>query len=188
MERTASLLESALLGLLRQAPASGYDLRKIFVTTPMGSFSDSPGAIYPALKRLEARGLVRGKVEERGGLRRRNVFRPTSDGEAALKRWLAKPVTREDVAKRMDELLLRFAFMEAALGRMRVLRFLEEFERALAAYVPELRGYLQSNRAAMPTSAWLALDSGVRQCETQLAWCRAAIREYDDAQNKGKRR
>ena len=38
---------------------SGYDLRKIFTTTAMGSFSDSPGAIYPALARLEANGLVR---------------------------------------------------------------------------------------------------------------------------------
>ena len=58
-----SLLGFALLGLIHQQPMSGYDLRKIFASTAMGSFSDSPGAIYPA-RRLEARGLVRGTVEE----------------------------------------------------------------------------------------------------------------------------
>src|SRR5260370_3518580 len=57
-----SLLAYALLGLLRQQPRSGYDLRKIFANTPMGTFSDSPGAIYPALQRLEKHGLVSSRV------------------------------------------------------------------------------------------------------------------------------
>jgi len=55
-----SALAFALLGLIGQEPRSGYDLRKFFSSTPMISFSDSPGAIYPALRRLEQRGLVRG--------------------------------------------------------------------------------------------------------------------------------
>ena len=65
-----SLLGFALLGLIFEQPRSGYDLRKIFTTTAMGSFSDSPGAIYPALARLEANGLVRGTVEESASLLR----------------------------------------------------------------------------------------------------------------------
>ena len=48
-----SLLGFALLGLLHQKSASGYDLRKIFASTAMGTFSDSPGAIYPTLTMLE---------------------------------------------------------------------------------------------------------------------------------------
>jgi len=40
-----SVLGYALLGLLQQQDRSGYDLRKIFSTTPMKSFSDSPGSI-----------------------------------------------------------------------------------------------------------------------------------------------
>src|SRR5580704_12277438 len=63
----------ALLGLLHQKPASGYDLRKIFSSTSLKSYSDSPGAIYPALGRLEKQGLIRGTVEEVSGLRRRQI-------------------------------------------------------------------------------------------------------------------
>ena len=51
------LLGHALLGLLHGSSLSGYDVRKIFTETPMGSFSNSPGAIYPALERLEKAGL-----------------------------------------------------------------------------------------------------------------------------------
>ena len=44
MARTLSLLEFALLGLVHDhQPCCGYDLRKVFAETPMGSFSDSPG-------------------------------------------------------------------------------------------------------------------------------------------------
>lgn len=64
-----SLLGYALLGLLHQRPSSGYALRRTFATMPMGTFSDSPGAIYPALRRLEQQGLVRGRLESSAGLR-----------------------------------------------------------------------------------------------------------------------
>ena len=53
----------ALLGLIEQKPASGYDLRKIFSSTSMKYYSDSPGAIYPALGRLEQQGLLRGTID-----------------------------------------------------------------------------------------------------------------------------
>ena len=54
-KRTPTALEYALLGLLHQQPQSGYDLRKVFETTALGNYSGSPGAIYPALRRLESR-------------------------------------------------------------------------------------------------------------------------------------
>lgn len=178
MVRSLSLLEHALLGLVRQNPASGYDLRKIFSNTPMGSFSDSPGAIYPALRRLEARALIQGRLEERSGLRRRNVFRVTAAGTAEVRRWLARPPAREDVVSRMDEVILRFAFMEAALGRRQVERFLQKLEGELAAYIPVLRAHLTRHRATMPDSARLALDFGLRSYESHLEWCRHAMRAY----------
>src|SRR5260370_23708791 len=86
----------ALLGLIWEEPRSGYDLRKFFSSTPMISFSDSPGAIYPALHRLEQRGLVRGHVEERPGLRRRRIFQLTARGRAALRRGQKQQVVRHD--------------------------------------------------------------------------------------------
>ncbi len=66
----------ALLGLVRLRPRSGYDLRRVFESTPMAYFSSSPGAIYPALGRLERGGLIAGKVDGRQPLRPRPCLRP----------------------------------------------------------------------------------------------------------------
>ena len=37
-------------------------VKKIFALTPMAGFSDSPGAIYPALRKLERNNLVERRV------------------------------------------------------------------------------------------------------------------------------
>jgi DNA-binding PadR family transcriptional regulator len=177
-ERNISLLGYALLGLLYSRPSSGYDLRKIFALTPLRSFSDSPGAIYPALQRLEERRLIRGKVEEGSGLRRRKIYRLSAGGVAELKKWLIRPVTGEDVVRGMDELLLRFAFMDSVIERSVVIEFLRAWERELKSYVPTLREYLKSEQSKMPTCGRLALESGIRSYETQLRWVRDALATY----------
>jgi DNA-binding PadR family transcriptional regulator len=178
MENT-SLLGFALLGLLHQQPMSGYDLLKVFATSAMGSFSDSPGAIYPALKRLEARGLVRGTVETSTGLRQRRIFRNTAKGQSALKAWLRRPVTHDDVIRRLDELMLRFSFMDRTLGESRSVAFLRELTDRISGYIPSLQQYLETHALEMPTSGRLALECGVYGYEAQLKWARAALSTYE---------
>ncbi len=137
-----STLELALIGLVKQKPQSGYDLRKTFAITAMRHFSDSPGSIYPALRRLEARGLIAAELRVGDHLenrRGRQVFRLTATGESVLMARLGLPVTREDVIWRMPELMLRFALMDGNAPRSTALRFLEEFEQALGTYVADLR-------------------------------------------------
>jgi DNA-binding PadR family transcriptional regulator len=73
-----SKLGYALLGWLRANPASGYDLHKVFSTTAMMTYSDSPGAIYPALRRLQEQDLIRGSIESGAGLCRRSRHDPRS--------------------------------------------------------------------------------------------------------------
>lgn len=177
--KNESVLGFALLGLLETQPRSGYDLRKIFATSAMGSFSDSPGAIYPALGRLEKRGLLRGTLEGSTGARRRRVYRMTAKGTAALKAWLKQPVTREDVVRHSNELMLRFAFMEQALGAEQSVRFLKELAAELESYLPGLRGYLEAQGSAMPLSARLALEYGMEQYKTLLNWARKSAATYE---------
>jgi DNA-binding PadR family transcriptional regulator len=174
-----SLLGYALLGLLHGQPLSGYDLRKLFASSPMGGFSDSPGAIYPALRRLERRGLVRGQLRQAAGLRRRRVYRLTPRGLAALKAWQSKPIRREDVMRRMEELLLRFAFMDHTTGPGRSLAFLRELARQLSSYIPVLEEYLDSHAKEMPLSGRLSLESGIEEYEARLRWARKSIARYE---------
>ncbi|MBZ5702953.1 MAG: PadR family transcriptional regulator [Acidobacteriia bacterium] len=174
-----SILGYALLGLLLQKPRSGYDLRKIFTATPMRTFSDSPGAIYPALRRLEERGLVRSHVQERSGLRRRRLFRPTSAGVAEFKTWQTKAILRDDLIRRTDELMLRFAFMDETIGPKKSLEFLKALAGELASYIPSLRTCLGPREGHMPLSGRLALESGIQGYEALLRWARKAIAVYE---------
>ena len=176
--QTITTLDFALLGLISQKPCSGYDLRKFFSSTPMTSYSDSPGTIYPALRRLERRGLIRGQTEAGQGRRQRRLFQWTSRGRAEFRRWQLRPITRADVVRRLDALMLRFAFMDESLGPAATRRFLQALHKELASYIPSLREYLKSNRSAMPLSGRLALESGILSYETLFRWTKAAIAAY----------
>jgi DNA-binding PadR family transcriptional regulator len=173
-----SKLGYAILGLLQQQPSSGYALRKIFASTAMTTYSDSPGAIYPALRRLEQQGLIHGSIEESSGLRRRRIFRMTPHGLAALKKWIKRPLVRDDVIRGLDEVMLRFAFSQQAVGMPGSVRLLKSLLIELTSYLPELRGQLTAHQEAMPISGRLALESGVRSYECLLEWTKYALASY----------
>lgn len=166
-------LEYALLGLIRESPRSGYDLRKVFVETAMAGYSGSPGAIYPALGRLEDDALIEGSEEPGGPGRPRREFRLTDMGEAALEAWFALPVTRDDVALRLDELMLRFAFLGFAESPDRTRAFLSSLETHLEGYRDELVEQLETIRDAS-LHARLALEAGISSYADRLRWARAA--------------
>lgn len=64
MSRRSGILEFAVLGLLREAPMHGYELRKR-LNTSLGVFrAFSYGTLYPCLKTLVANGWL---IEESGG-------------------------------------------------------------------------------------------------------------------------
>jgi len=173
-----AVLGYALLGLIDLKPSSGYDLRKIFAETAMGNYSSSPGAIYPALERLESQKLIRGVVESSAGLRRRRLYRITAAGATQLKQWLSKPVEQADVMRGAQELMLRFSFMEHALGADATIKFLREFQSALKTYLSGLESYARDNGKQMPLSGRLALESGVRGYRGMYEWTAYAIRTY----------
>lgn len=179
-ERTPTTLEYALLGLLHQQPQSGYDLRKIFETTALGNYSGSPGAIYPALNRLEKHGLVEGEVDSTTALRPRKVFRPTGAGRETLRDWLVQDLARQDVERRIDELMLRFAFHWVLDSRAATLRFLAGFVDEVEAYVAELGRQRTRFPEGTPLHPRLALAAGIEQYRACARWARKAIERFEE--------
>src|SRR5437588_510550 len=75
-------LDNILLGLLRQ-PASGYDLKRVFDEGIGHFWAAELSQIYPALKRLEKRRLLRArKVDSKRGPGK-YVYQTTAAGQAA---------------------------------------------------------------------------------------------------------
>ncbi|HVP49929.1 MAG TPA: PadR family transcriptional regulator [Candidatus Bathyarchaeia archaeon] len=179
MKRPAdSLLGYAILGLLHGKPKSGYELRKIFSETAMGNYSDSPGAIYPALRRLERDRQIAGRNEKTAGGRERRIFRLTNAGTSKLKQWTILPVTADDLDNGAAELMLRFAFLEQVHGPRLCTRFLSMFHDALEDYIDKLEKYAAVNRSKMPRSAQLALEQGIRGYRSMYDWTEYAEQQY----------
>ena len=176
-ENSVSTLSLAILGLISQNPQSGYDIRKVFSTTPLGHFSSSPGAIYPALRRIEGSGWIRAVGGSEKTARQRTTYKITKRGLAALKQHLSQPVTKDDVIWRMDDLMLRFAFMDPVVGHAGTLHFLAEYASEVDSYLVTLRGYLSDVTDTMSPCGRLAMEQGIAGYKMNAQWAKRAIKE-----------
>lgn len=163
-------LSLAILGLLSFRPASGYDLRKVFLTTALKAFSGSPGAIYPALRRMEKEGFIVGSVERKHSLRPRVIFDLTRKGRDALVASLLKPATKEDVIRRLDGLLLRYSLMSGLVGEAKMLAFLTDLAAETRAYLKVLEDEYRRSAPGLSFSGRTALEQGVEAYRVTADW------------------
>jgi len=174
-EKPLTTLEYALLGLVGMTPMSGYDVHKVFDTTPMGHFSSSPGAIYPALRRLERRGLLEARLDQTTEARPRRVYSLSEAGDAALLAWLREPVTKEEMVRNAGAPILRFSLMQGRLSPAEVVVYLEGYGQLVKSYVEELHGYLPDVKVDTALHARLALERGISGYESDVDWIEHAI-------------
>jgi PadR family transcriptional regulator AphA len=177
---TTSLLGNALLALIQQRPSSGYDLRRLFAESHLHHFSSSPGAIYPALARLEKGGLIIGRTEQGNTLRPRRVYHITDQGSKVLRQWLERPVTRENVESNLKELTLRFAFMGGVLDDEETIRFLDGVIAELGPFINDLDSYIRTGTEDLSMHGRLAVESGLAHYRSFLEWAHLARRRFRD--------
>jgi PadR family transcriptional regulator, regulatory protein PadR len=78
-------LDTLLLASLEGGPRHGYAVKEALRSGSGARFDLPTGTIYPALRRLEAAGLVTGTWAESGG-RRRRIYQLTPAGQRKLTR------------------------------------------------------------------------------------------------------
>ena len=87
-------VEAMLLAVLAEGPVHGYGAVERIRERSGGTLEFPSGTVYPALKRLEARGLIEGEWAATG--RAKRVYRPTPAGlealEAERREWAATSV------------------------------------------------------------------------------------------------
>ncbi len=158
----------ALLGLIRAEARTGYALRMVFETTPMGNYSSSPGSIYPALKGLEKQGLISAQATGK----RKSVLHITPAGRRIFDDWLTAPMGAEEG---IDTALLRFAFLNDHPDRQMTLEFLGSFIIVTEGRASGLRNWLAGDEAqGMPLQARLAVQHGQRSLEASAQWASEA--------------
>ena len=166
----------AILGLLRIAPMTGYEIRKELASDAEYFWSESYGQIYPALHELKASGWARRRAGRAEGRRRRQAYAITAKGRAALDRWLREP-PRSSPPR--NELLLKLF-----LADREFLDPPETWIRQLLADETERLGRLRRLQDQLPRGKhrhpnlrfWLfSLQHVEGQSEATLAWCQKTL-------------
>jgi PadR family transcriptional regulator, regulatory protein PadR len=77
-------IDSLLMCLLSEQPMYGYQIIKELAQRSQGYFKFKEGPLYPALHRLESRGMVEGKWQMLPSGRQRRYYQVTEKGSAII--------------------------------------------------------------------------------------------------------
>jgi DNA-binding PadR family transcriptional regulator len=161
-------LEAAVLAVVwRDGPCTAYAIRQHFRQSPTPRWSGSAGAIYPLVRRLEARGLLRstpGKV----GARNQQDCELTAEGRDALRDWLSAP-SEADTALLHDPLRTKVLFL-AALSPKEGREFVAKALEALHRQVPAARAECRKEARGGNRHSRLAARNALRLTRARVAW------------------
>ena len=159
--------EFALLGLLSQGPAHGYELHQK-LTAELGQvWHLSQSQIYNILNRLEGKEFIRGTLQEQKKLPAKRLFHLTQAGQARFESWLSSP-SRSSVRAIRVEFTTRLYFAYALDPGMA--------SKLIEAQIAETRAGLQRLEARQSTLPpeqifnKLGLELRVRQLTSILEW------------------
>jgi DNA-binding PadR family transcriptional regulator len=128
----------ALLGLLLNQPAHGYDLSRRFApTSALGDVIHlSASHLYALLARLERDGLIAGEQQDAGTRPQRRVYQLTGAGRAAVERWIDEPVSHPRDMRLDFPLKL---YIARGLGAEHVAELVDRQRAVFEAYIARLQ-------------------------------------------------
>ena len=154
------MLDFAILGLLHDQPRHGYELKRAL--GDLGFWQVSFGSLYPALRRLEKKGLI----EATAGEGRRKAYRITSAGVEALQEKLADTEGGKDSDRSFQ---LRLAFL-GNLEPAKRLAVLEARRQALQERLHGARSSFKGARGATDRYRLALMERRVHSTEADIAW------------------
>lgn len=161
------MLELAVLGLLKERPMHGYELKKR-LAEQLGHFRTfSYGALYPTLKRLSAERAVEMEYPKWETPRRKNVYRITPAGEQLFGRLIEEsgPVITEG----REQFMLRLAFFRYMKPETRR-RLLEGRRGYLQERLAKITAALKNMRDRMDAYSLELMRYGADEAEHDIKW------------------
>jgi DNA-binding PadR family transcriptional regulator len=172
-------LRYALLGLLAEQPASGYELARAFERSLRRyAWHAQHSQIYPELARLAGDGLIEVVAE---GARGRRTYAITDAGRARLREWVlddtADPVVRNEHTLRL--------FLLPTVDTADARRLLQRQAEASRTEADALRAAIGAATAALPAGHRLpaglfAAELGARYFQVLHEWSEWALQQLDD--------
>jgi DNA-binding PadR family transcriptional regulator len=169
--------EYALLGLLAQGPAHGYELHQKLAADLGQVWHISLSQSYNILNRLEAQGYIAGTIQEQEKLPARRLFQLTPLGRRRFENWL-HTTSGSSVRSIRLEFLTRLYFArlkDPALAHGLVETQIAETRRGLE----RLRSLYDDLPAKGLPINRLSLELRLRQLESVLEWLQSCHKAID---------
>jgi DNA-binding PadR family transcriptional regulator len=178
-------LRHAVLAALLEGEASGYQLSKRFDVSVANFWSATPQQLYRELERLEADGLLRGRVVEQRRRPNKRVFTLTDAGRDELHAFIAQPARPTAIR---DDLLVKLQAADADdmdAVRKALTQRLDHARDRLALYDRLRDGLLDGRnesaylRDAQRVGPYLTLKGGRMYEQQNIRWCTAVLEVLD---------
>ena len=178
-------LDHILLGLLRD-PATGYDLKNTFGQGVRHFWSAELSQIYPTLKRLEQRRMLRSRLEPSPKGPKRRVYTLTDEGRAELLRWIgAGPA----IGTERFAYLAQLYFMDALGDIHRTRAFMAALRDHLSGWLAELQAVERDVTGAHGDAPerysdtgfhrFATLRMGIHSIASKVTWCDETLAVID---------
>ncbi|MCB5912070.1 PadR family transcriptional regulator [Streptomyces pinistramenti] len=170
-------LRHAVLGLLSEAPASGYDLMKLFNVSLAEVWPATQSQVYGELGKLTTAGLVEVAAH---GPRGRKEYAITDNGLTELRHWLTDV---EPSGPARHDGLLRVFFLGVLTpleARTYLLHMAADAARARARY-EEIDQKTEWDEDMISVYGRLSLEYGLRMSTAHEEWAKWAAEEIGSA-------
>ena len=159
------MLDLAVLGLLKETPMSGYELKKQLAAR-LGR-APSPGSLYPTLKSLERKGAIETDATPGTSLRAKKIYRITPEGDALFETLLDEggPQATED----REAFMMRLAFFRYTRPETRR-RLLERRRGYLLDHLERVKSSLRSLKDRVDAYSLELMRYGESETEREIHW------------------
>ena len=164
------MLEMAILGLLREGPMHGYEVRHRLVD--LGFWRISFGSVYPALRRLDKAD----RIEVRPGSGRRKEYMITGEGKEYFQEILQDESSEVENSTAFKVRLAFFKYMEPDTR----IGFLERRKLVLKDRISNTRSSIHKTADRVDRYTSSLMQHGVRSAEADVAWLDELIESERD--------
>ena len=178
-------LDHILLGLLRE-PATGYELKNAFSENVRHFWSAELSQIYPTLKRLEQRRMLRSRLEPSPKGPNRRVYTLTEEGRTELLSWLRGG---PEVGTERFAYLAQLYFMDAVGDLHETRAFMTALRDHLSRWLAQLwaveRDVIAAHGEAPECYSdagfhqFAALRMGIHSIGSKVSWCNETLAAID---------
>lgn len=170
----------AILGVLSEGPASGYDIRKTIEQELSHFWNESYGQIYPILRALAEERLATRRRKKQRGKPDRQVYSITAKGRRALREWLSEPPSLQT---ERNETLLKLFFsgnLDTTERRELIEAYREKQRERLVEYEGIERSLEESSPEHPDLKFWLlTVSHGRAEARARIRWSDQVLREIE---------